>query len=512
MSTVNAIFTSLKMVEETVPGTLPTSGWRNVDQTEAPSFDTTVSVENLEIFSTHGQREEGREVSRKKDIGDVKTLGSADDLQFFLPGALDTTATNEDLDFRAAPALSTGFTVPALTASQAGRFQWVASGPASLIFAVNYANAANNGLKPLTAKPATSAVLLAFSGAVAETPPSNAIVQIAGIRPVLGDLAITVTGTTAVLTSNNNSVTNPIDFTTLGLTVGQAIYVGGLNLAEQFATGKGFGTIVSISATTINLKDVRGLVTHNGAGQRVDLLFGKFIRNVPATDALYKERSYGGELTMPKGSTGGADLYEYFSGQRVSELKLDVKGAELVKFSVKLMGTGYEVPSTTRKTGPSTARSTSRNRATSAAVDTYRIFIQDFKDDGTAPAWATTSVSSISLTLNRNLKATEVVGVSGPAFMTRGVFYADADMEVVFQDETLLNYIKGSRPVGSVSFACSNGLGGMFVDLSKMTFSDDKRSFTMGEPVKLSVKGEGLVNNLGYSIAFSTFPALPSAL
>ena len=181
-----------------------------------------------------------------------------------------------------------------------------------MLFGRNYSQPTNNGLKELGAAASATDTELTVSGLTAETAGANALLEVAGIRAESGDLSLAVSGTTGTLTSGNNSAVNNIDFTSLGLAVGQFVHVGGLTSSNQFSAGAGYGRITAIAADTLTLDKLSdSLATAAGASETVDLLFGRFIRNVDTDNASFIERSFTFEGEYPNLGTGGATRYEY---------------------------------------------------------------------------------------------------------------------------------------------------------------------------------------------------------
>ncbi len=207
--------TTLSYAIEASLGVLPGSPtWFLLEPNSIGAYGATITTVARSPISQNRQRRKGTVTDLDSAVewdGDL-TLSHFTD---FVEGFAFSVGVNQDLDFRAADATATTYVIPALVADQANKLHFTTGGPISLLFGRGYLTTGNNGVKPLTVQPVAGNTFLTVAGNTIETAPTNATVDIAGIRPETGDLDITVTGFTAIMTSNNNSVVNPIGFTTL---------------------------------------------------------------------------------------------------------------------------------------------------------------------------------------------------------------------------------------------------------------------------------------------------------
>lgn len=506
----NPRYSALRMAAQTGLATgYPTSGWKLYPTKSPVKPDLNTKVENLDLTSNHGQMEEGAVTDRTNDLANLELKGTLSELEEFLPGVMTSTFTNSDTVFSAVNVTGTGYTIPSATAAQATKFQYTAGGPISLFYAQNYNTDANNGLKAIGADVAAAATEIQVSGLTAETAPADALLEMAGIRAETGDLAVVVSGNTATLTSGNNSSTNPIDFTTLGLTVGQTLFIGGVTAANQFSGGKGLGTIESIVAGTIVLKNFRGgLVTDAGTAQQIDLLYGRFLRNVNVDSSEFKEWYWSAEIAYERASLGGSNDYEYYGDCTINEVKLDVTAGQLKKLDVAFFSSLYTAPSTTRKTGPSSATEPPKKNVSSAGIDAFGVLIEDKSGN-----WVSTNMLSCEISISRELVKTNVVGTLGPKYILASKFNAMVNLDVVYEDPAMLGTIFSTSPTISFSQLIRMGAGGFAVTVIKATTELKDRTLESGKPISLKLDGQSLRDSKkGHSMGFSIFPVLPTNL
>lgn len=506
MSRVLTNNTSLSYAIESALGVLPGSPtWHELEPNTIGAFGATITTVARSPISKNRQRRKGTvtDLDSAVDFEGDLTMSHFTD---FAEGFCFAQAVNSDLEFVGVNATGTAYTVPALTAAQAAKLIFGATAPTSLIFARGYATTGNNGIKPLTANPATSATTLTASGLTIETPPTNSAVDIAGVRADTDDLDITVTGNTAVLTSGGG-VTTAVDFTVLGLTVGQQIHIGGLTSTNQFATGnKGYARITAIVAGQLNLDKLdAALVTDvSGGGKKIDLLFGRFIRNVPTDSAEFLERSYHIEQTFPDLDSVGVDMYEYAKGNFVDSIAITMPLADKATVAVGFIGTDTVAPSTSRETNAASALAPSRTGAFNTTSDCLRLRIAELDESGIY-----TDFKSITVTIANNVSPEKVLCQLGAKYMNFGNFEVNVEAQAVFSDAGVAAAIRNNTTVG-MDFGLKNDDGALWADIPAMTLGGGGRDFPINESVLINSTGEAFADpTLNTSIGISLFPIVP---
>lgn len=495
--------TSLSYSIESALGVAGTD-WRVLEPNDIDAFGTEITTVARDPISRNRQRRKGTvtDLDSAVEFSHDLTLSGFSD---FIEGFVFSVARNKDLEFTGSEAGATGFTVPALSASQADRLHFTPGGPISIMFARGYINSNNNGLKLLAAAPASTDTELEVAGLAAETPPPNAILELAGVRAEEGDLAVTVSGTQATLTSGNNGSINPIDFTELGLSVGQFIHIGGVATANQFPTSVGFGRIRSIATGEVLLDKLSStLVSAAGTGVTVDLLFGQFVRNVPVDHPDFLERSFQFELASPNLMSGGATGYEYSIGNFCDALQFELPLTNKATMAVGFIGTDTEVPTASRKAGASAALDPVKTGAFNTSADIARLRVIDTDEEG-----LTTDFKSLEITLNNNVSPEKVLGQLGARYMNTGNFEVDLEAEILFTEPAVVEAIRTNQTV-SMDFSIRNDDGAIYVDIPSMTLGGGDREMPRNESVMMNLTGEAFGDPvLGTSLSVSTFPVLP---
>lgn len=513
MSFVNTNYTSIALAKETSFGTLPGSPiWRRRQPNGGIKFSNVIKTVAREPIDPLRQDSKGIIVGLDCTIEwdeDITGQTLSDNLEHFLM----SEAVNSNLHFEGLVVNGTGYVIPAASASQAAKLQYSASGPKSLVYALGYTNSANNGLHVLTADTAASGTAIAFSGAVAETPASNAVVDIAGIRPAVGDLAIVVSGTSVTLTSGNNGVTggDRVDFTTIGIKPGQFIHVGGLLAANQFTAGYGMFRVLTVAAQTVTGdKPDTTLLTDTGAGasEQPDLLFGRFIRPVAvsaaADDTRFVEQYFRGELANPNLGGVGVDQYDYAKGMFANQLVFTLPTEDKATMKATYVANKVEDPTS--------------SRATNASTPIEPLLIAGF---GTAREIATlrlsnltaanTGFKNLTVTVSNNASPDKILGLLGANSIDVGRLKVTFTGQALFTDAAILTAINSNTTL-TFDFKLKNSEACAVIDFPALTIGNGARDFTPNKKVTVNLDGTAFrdpTSQTPHAMGVSLFPVLP---
>lgn len=527
MARVNTNNTSLRFCTESSIGTPATSGWRIAEFNSIGAYGAEITTVVRRPISADRGRKKGT-VTDLDSTAEFETDLTMDAFTDFAEGFVFAEFANKEFDLKASggilpppAASSSAYTIGSASALLAGKIQWATGSYATLVYAKGYTNAGNNGLKPVTADTATSGTSITVgSGLTAETPPKNATLQIAGVR-VLDDqdLTLTVTSGTATLVSAS-AITN---WATLGLRAGMFIHIGGVDtttgavqngLGAGGTTSYGYARITSISGATINLDKLSStLSTQTGpASGSQDILFGRFLRNVPvgsnSDDNLYLDRTYQMEVTYDNLGTAGADEYEYSVGNYVNEMSLNIPLTEKATINYSMIGTNTEPVTATRKTGPSTVdgcvsplRTTAFNTSSDVASITTDVI----------SLASNVCFKSLTLTLNNSVSPEKCIGTLGATFMNSGLFEVNLEGQMLFTDKSIVNAIRNNTTV-TFTTILRNQDGAIAFDMPELTLSGGGREFPVDQSVLVNITGNSYTSSTyGYDVGISVFPVAPWA-
>lgn len=286
-----------------------------------------------------------------------------------------------------------------------------------------FATPANNALFVVSSSGSTSVVFPSASFTAEASPPAAANVRIVGAQGASGDITATSTG----LASTS------LDFTTLGLNVGQWIKIGGDASATQFATAPDnvWARVSAIAAHALTLTDLpSGWSTDAGTSKTIQIFYGDFLTNSTTAQSFSFERQQQ-DLASPS--------YEYFTGMQVNTLSISAKASAVLTGTLGMTGMGSSA-STTRFSG-----------ATDVAAPTYGVMnassnVGEIFENGAAVS-GPSYISEIALDIKNNLSTQFAVGSISPIGVLDGEFEVSGTLNAYFGDLTLLNQVLNDNDV-----------------------------------------------------------------
>lgn len=500
--------TTLSFAREASLGVLPGSPqWFELEPNSVTSWGTTISKEARNPISQARARRKGVVTDLDSAVEFEADLTLAH-LRHFAEAFLFSRAVGADT-FLPTAATGTGYTIPALSAAQAGRliYSGAGAGAVSLIYVSGFTNDANNGLKPLADDPLVTETELTMGGLVAEAPSASTYTEIAvaGVRGAAGDIEIDADG---------NLISTALNFTTLGITPGQVIHVGGVDVANQFFeeanTGFARVRIVAANKLTLDKRDTTfveddGTDDNNGGtGLRIDLLFGQFVRNVAVSHADYQELSTQFELASPNLMAGGATGYEYSIGNYADALSVAIPLSGKATMTLGFVGTNTTNPSTTRATNAANAKVGGQVESFGSASDIARLRVQDVDEAGLS-----TDFKSATFTLTNNVAGEKVIGVLGPKYLNAGDIECDVEAQMLFTNPDVIERIRCNKTVG-LDWIVRNGDGGAAFDLPTGTLGGGGREMPENQSVLINTTYMAhQEDEYGFTCGISFFPVLP---
>ncbi len=493
--------TAFAVAREATLGVLPGSPiWKTLEPNGIPNFGSDVTKVAREPISKDRQRRKGTTTDLDSGVElehDTTMEVLYDFIEGFCFAAFNGPIKWSAIDTDQVTAVvSTGYTVSANGDEPDG----------TLIYARGFDIAGNNGLK-VTAGTSTGTEVKAAGLAAEASPPTNVTLDVCGVRGASGDIEIDASG---------DIISTVLDFTTLDLTAGQFLFVGGTEDVNRFATdvsgggtpNRGMVRIVSIATNKI-VTDKRGVTfsVDNGAAKLIDLYFGKFGRNVTVDDADFLELSFQFEAEFPNLETPGpGDEYEYAKGNFCNTLGFNFPLTNKADFTAAFTGTDTEPPSTTRATNADTPIAPEQTVAFNTTPDIIRLRVTQTDESG-----LTTDFKDAKVTFNNNVGPEKVIGTLGAKFMNYGNFFIDIESQIVFTDSDVVAAIRNNTTV-TMDFGVRNDDGGFMVDVPSMTMGGGGRDYPINESVLLNFTAEAFQDpTLGTSVGFSMFAVIPAA-
>lgn len=494
----------------TAPGVTGTS-WFQVEPNTINQYGANITTVARRPISQNRQARKGVPTDLDSSV-EIETDLTLSEFRNFVEGFVFSTGKNNDVvQLAATGAETTGDTytgLTALTAAQAAKF--IVS---TLIF-VTGGNSTNNGLKVLDTGASASDTTLAVAENLSDETASFRV-SFAGYRvPAATALTWAYDSNTARATLSATGLATTLQ--ALGLTAGGLIHLGSVTavggaLQNGLDNGgtdtHGYARVHSFSGTDDIILDKLATDLQDNTltdGGDLDLVFGEFIRNVPVSDADYIEREFEFEAAFPNlgdGTVGNTDeAYQYALRNLCSTLGFAVPLTNKATVTYSFIGTDTQPPTTTRKTGASSAALPTQTAAFSTSADVARIRVQGADESG-----LTTDFLSLNLSLNNNAVAEKVIGTLGAKNISVDLFEVSLEGQVQFSNPLVVDAIRNNTTV-SMDFIFTNDDGIIGVDIPSMTLGGGGLEFPVGQTVPLNLTGSAFGDaTFNTSIGISIF-------
>ncbi len=283
---------------------------------------------------------------------------------------------------------------------------------------------ANNKLARVASATATSVAFAASSFTVETAPiPVGANLRAVGFEGALGDMVATVTG-------GNALTSTALDFTTLGLSKGEWVKIGGGSAASAFAASanNGWARVSNISANRLSFGIVpTGWSADTGTGKQIQVFAGDFLTNGTNLISSVFERQYLDHSPV---------TYEYLTGQCIDQLSVSIQQQAVVTYEVTWIGSS--ATTTTTRTAGATDIAAPTKQVLNASADVGRIAF-----DGAAIT-GPNFVLKADIAINNNLGRQNAVGSLSAVGMRNGEFGVTGTLETYFGDASILSKIMGN--------------------------------------------------------------------
>lgn len=366
--------------------------------------------------------------------------------------------------------------------------------------AVGYTNAANNGIKNVTASASTTATV--SETLVAEpAPPATAELSVVGFKFPLAGVSVALNGNLVRL------MTGATDATTLGLIPGEWIYVGGDGVGNTFVANKGFGRVNALAAGYIELDKTSwtGSV-EAAAGITLQIFFGSVLKN-ESLPSLIVRRTYNIERQL--GSDANGVMSEYLVGAVANELTLNMPQAEKITMDMSFVAVDNEqrtglvgIKAGTRQTLPVADAFNTSN-------DFSRIKLALVSATDSAPTPLFAYATELSLTVNNNVTPNKAVGVLGAFDTSSGTFEVGGKLTAYFADITAVQAVRNNSDV-TIDFAIVKNNSGILVDIPLLSLGDGRLSVEQDQPITLPLDTNAAESKFGHTLLLMSFDYLPN--
>lgn len=368
----------------------------------------------------------------------------------------------------------------------------------TLVLVSGFENAANNGLKLVSASTATK---LTTDGAfVVETGSPAVVIQQVGTEFSAGDAGLVKTGNVIALTLTAGTFTGMP-----GIIPGSWIFIGGDSAGNAFSS-TGFARISTISAKSITFDDITwgAGASESGAGKTVRIFTGIIIKN-EKNPALIKRRSYTFERSV--GYNGTDDQFERSIGAMANNVKISMPLASKVTAELNYVSCASEYSTGAPATGVRVPIVSEEAINTTSNLYRMKMSVRDPSSSNPTPLFG--YVTELNFDIMNNVSPLKALGVFGAFEATAGNFQVKGSTTTFFTNVAAIQAVKNNADVGLSVIACAKNAGFLF-DLPLVGLSGGKLKIEKNQAIQISLEASGAENKYGYTLQHQSFAYLPN--
>jgi hypothetical protein len=477
--------------------------WLQLEPNSYPDFGSNIQTVARNPINPSRQRRKGRVVGVEATGGlsqDLTIANTFDLLQGFAFASMRQKVSTAPAAVDEAAIVVTGVTAASDQYAAAAGLD--AFEIADIVFAENFTNAANNGVKHVTAS-AAGTVTVAEALVDEAAPPATAKLSVVGFRGVAGDLSIAMNGSLVRLVS-----AAAVDFTTdYALIPGEWVYIGGDGAGNRFANNGGFARISTITAGYLEFDKVTWAAANEAGGVlTVQVFFGDVIRNELDPDLIIR-RSY--HLERSLGQDDDGTQYEYVTGAVPNEFTLNVPEADKVTVDM-----GFIAADSVYRTGLEGPMDGARPElplvdAFNTTSDFKRIKLAVVSTTDAAPEPLIGFISDLTLSINNGVTPNRAVGVLGAFDTSAGDFEVGGEINAYFSTLAAVQAVRSNADL-TLDAILVNGNSGMLFDVPLLSLGNGRATVEKDSPVMLPLESAAAQSSFGHTLLVQAFRYLPS--
>lgn len=322
-----------------------------------------------------------------------------------------------------------------------------------LIRTSGFTAAANNGLFRVTTA-SVSPTCSPTTTAADAAPVGTARMKVIGFRGAAADLTATATGLGSTL----------LDFTTLGLSQGQWLKIGGFAAAEQFAITPADNAWVRvngvITATALPLDNLpAGWGVDAGTAKTITVQYGDVLKNGTVEQTMSIEQQYQ-DLLVPE--------YDVFTGMALDQIALAFKQQDLIEATATFVGANA-ANSTAR-----TAGATDIAAPTNDVINTSSN-LGSITENGVALP-SVSAITAVNLNISNSIRRRPALGQLGSIDIASGTFRAKGDFTMYYGSNVIRSKVlagtASSFALRTIDATAPNGSRAYVLDIPKLKYED----------------------------------------
>jgi len=520
MAAVDRNTIGLKYAFEATEGTVPTTGYRQVEPNDITTFGASITTTPRNPISVNRQARKGpvTDLEASAEWTEDLTLGS---FRQWVEAAVFADLDNKalrDLAVAVVDGTNDEYDVAAVSAAQAGLLLYGAATGASLLWAEGFAASANNGLKILDAAVASRATSIGVTGSLTAATGQSGKLTLAGYR---------VTGSFD-WTWDAGAKTATLELTGLGtalngkgLAVGQQVHIGSVDsLGDDLDNGITIGStevfgwcrVKSFTANTIVFDRVATMLQGSASAHTgdIDLVFGEFIRNVAVTASNYERKSASIELQSPGLDVTPSNVrgkeFEYLRGGLLNTLTVNLPITDKATMGLAFIGSDVGNPEEQKGSSGTVQNPVARAGDISPELtepfnttsDFARLRVIEADEDG-----LTTDFKSATLTIGNNVTGEKVLGTLGNKFTNLGQLSVGLAAQVIFSSGEVPKAIRENATLAAEAII-ANDDGVIAFDIPSLTMGGGTREYPENAKVLINTENTAFADDdLNTSIGIS---------
>jgi len=494
---IDSNVTGLSIAYETDIGVLPvTPVWYPLEPNSYSDFGPNIKTTPREPISQSRQRRKGFVTDLDATAGwnqDLTQDNMTRHMQGFMFAAIREKYTTKPMNANQVPVTavdaSTGYAAAGSTGFAAG----------NIVKASGFALTANNGIKTVVSSTAPAVIM---NAQVTEaSPPAAAKLQKVGHQFAASDVAMTLNGGLARMTSTANALG------VLGLIPGEWVFVGGDSGPSAFAISRGWARASIVTAGYIEFDKTDWVPTAEaGTGKTAQVFIGSVLRT--EEDPALQKR-FTGTIERTLGFDANGQQAEYVSGSCANTLAINMPMAN--KISLDL---GYVAIDGSTRTGTQGLMTGTRipldsTDAFNTADDFSRIKMSlvDPTSSNVTPLFA--YLMDLTINIGNNVTPNKALGKLGAFDTTAGMFTADGKLEAYFSNVTATSAVRNNADV-TIDVVIAKQNAGMVFDLPLISLGGGLNKVEKDKPITIPIDAMGAQSKFGHTMIYQNFAYLPN--
>lgn len=487
--------TSAYYAEEESIGVLPAVAvWKPLEPNSYNDFGGELTLLARNPINSSRQRKKGV-ITDLDAAGGLNQDFTQDNMQDMLQGFMFASFRNK------AQTAITSITATVINVTSAAGFK-----VGNTVAVVGSSVSANNKSFKVTAITGNA---LTCAGLVADPAPRpNNRVSVCGLT--VTDAAIVTTGAFPSLTATGAA------FDTMGLTVGEYIYVGGDLPANSFAndTNNGFKRINTITPDALILDfSPAAMVAEVKSGDLI-IHVGRVLKNELGVDIVRRSYQLERQLGAPDTAQPTQVQSEYLRGAVANEFAMSIGMADKINSDISFVAMDNEQRTAVQGVKAGTRLPLVESDAFNTSTDFSFMRLAVIDPNNEAPEALFAYLTELEITINNNVSPNKAVAILGAFDMTAGTFEVTASATAYFSTVEAVSAVRRNEDV-TLSFGVVKQNAGFVCDLPLVALSDARLEVALNEPIMLPLTIDAataakLNANSDYTLMWCFFDYLPN--